>query len=83
MDPRDPPKSEPVDMPGPSLLYQVYVLRIWQDQAATRERPARLRFSLENPNTGNRRGFASFEAFVAFLQEELKPNRENKEIPDA
>lgn len=72
--PQEPKESTPAEPPSLSLLNQVYVLRIWQDQAATGERPALLRISLENPKNGNRRGFASFDAFVAFLQEEIKTN---------
>ena len=33
--------------------------------------PAAWRFSLEDPHTGERQGFATFEALIAFLQEAL------------
>jgi hypothetical protein len=45
--------------------YQSYVLRCWA------ERLPAWRFSLEDPNTGRRCGFADLEALLAFLQAEL------------
>lgn len=47
--------------------YHVYVLRVWQENAATPLRPAIWRFSLEDPQTRERRGYKSLEALVAFL----------------
>jgi len=72
-------ESEPVEKSHPAAINHIYVLRIWQDQSATIERPALLRFSLENPKTNIRRGFTSFEALVAFLKEDIKPLDEYKE----
>jgi hypothetical protein len=42
---------------------------MWQDQAAT----SGWRFSLEDPRTNQRRGFASLEALTQFLQGQLQP----------
>jgi len=46
--------------------YQVFLLRCWEERS---ERPesAAWRFSLQDPGTGLRRGFASLEALLAFL----------------
>jgi len=51
--------------------YQAYMLRLWQERPASSERPAVWRFSLEDPHTGKRRGFASLEELVTFLQRQL------------
>ncbi len=47
--------------------YQVYVLRMWRDQAAARDRPAVWRCSLEDPRTRQRRAFASPGELSQFL----------------
>ena len=46
--------------------YQVLLLRCWEERG---ERPESgvWRFSLQNPDTGLRRGFANLEALLAFL----------------
>ena len=57
--------------------YCAWLLRCW-----TRRGPeSAWRFSLEDPHTGERRGFAGLEALVAFLQAELA--RGCDEPPDA
>ena len=47
--------------------YRVYVLRSWQERTPAAEAPAVWRFSLEDPNTRQRRGFADLEALMSFL----------------
>ncbi len=76
----NPEKSVPAKSAKAAVRQQVFVLRIWQDQAATLEHSAQLRFSLENPQTGNRRGFTDFKTFITFLQEEINPYFESKDI---
>ncbi len=49
--------------------YCSYLLRCWQEQQLVHLGPAAWRFSLEDPHTGERQGFATFEALIAFLQE--------------
>ncbi len=49
------------DRPG----YLAYLVRLWQVTSAGR--PV-WRASLENPHTGERRGFADLDALVAFLK---------------
>ena len=56
---------------GPAPRYRAWVLRCWEtaDQEADRSPP--WRFSLEDPHTRGRLGFAGMDALVAFLQAEL------------
>lgn len=63
---------------GP-LVYHTYLLRFW----AVRGRvglPAVWRFSLTDPRTGERQGFADLETLVAFLRGQMEgeppPDRE-------
>ena len=49
-----------------AATYQVYVIRCWQEQAI----PPVWRFSLEDPNTGNQRGFSCLPELVVFLESE-------------
>jgi hypothetical protein len=46
--------------------YLAYMLRLWQVGSGEE---LTWRASLENPHTGERRGFANLEALVAFLEE--------------
>lgn len=50
----------------PSPRYCAYLLRCWEEPPGS---PAAWRFSLEDPHTGERRGFASLESLMAYLQE--------------
>jgi hypothetical protein len=50
--------------------YCSYLLRFWQERGLPPGR-AVWRFNLEDPHTGQRQGFASLEAFVAYLQAEM------------
>ncbi len=50
--------------------YQSYLLRLW---CVPGERGATWRASLENPQTGERHGFASLDAMVAFLRRQIDP----------
>lgn len=54
-----------------SSRYCSYLLRCWQEAGSTQWAGAAWRFSLEDPRTGERHGFASFAALIAFLQERL------------
>ena len=53
-------------------LYQVYVLRLWQEPGEPREDCAMWRFVLEEPKTGQRRGFVDFSALIDFLKSEMQ-----------
>jgi hypothetical protein len=51
-----------------TMQYQVYVMRLWRDKTPSEETSSGWRFSIENPSTGQRRGFSSLEELVAFLE---------------
>jgi hypothetical protein len=60
------------DIPTRTSRYQSYVVRCWQEHSFHAGRETRVwRFSLENPRTNLRRGFATFEALLISLQAEL------------
>ena len=65
-----------MDLSGKYARYQVYVLRLWQEPGDTREHSATWRFVLEEPKTGQRRGFADFGALMDFLKTEIQMQEE-------
>lgn len=65
-------RGNPLSRSGERLRYQVYVLRLWQEQSDSPEHPAIWRFVLEEPKTGQQRGFTSFAALMDFLEMELQ-----------
>jgi hypothetical protein len=50
--------------------YRSYLLRFWETRGLTLGAPVQWRFSLEDPRTGEKHGFADLAALVAFLQEQ-------------
>ena len=60
--------TEPLD-------YQSYLLRLWRAPGGAGQP---WRASLENPLTGERRGFADLEALVAYLHDEI----EGESVPE-
>jgi hypothetical protein len=52
---------------GPSARHRVYLLTVWREEGDGRSGSSGLRFSLKDPRTGERRGFASLEALAAAL----------------
>jgi hypothetical protein len=52
------------------MQYHVYMLRFWQERSQDEASPA-WRFSLEDPHTGERYGFADCDGLYAFLNEEI------------
>lgn len=56
---------------GPTPRYRAWVLRCWEATGDEAELPAPWRFSLEDPHTRERRGFADLESLSAFLRAEL------------
>ena len=65
------PKGLPLEtaMTTQEPRYLAYMLRLWQ----VRDNEEMLwRASLEDPHTGERRGFASLEMLCAFLQEQTR-----------
>jgi len=56
--------------------YRAYLLRVWRVQQADR---AVWRASLEDPHTGERRGFASLAQLIDYLQQTLEKQPRNEE----
>jgi hypothetical protein len=58
--------------------YLAYMLRLWQvrnnDEMVWRA-------SLEDPHTGERRGFGSLEMLVAFLREQTRAETRQRDSP--
>jgi hypothetical protein len=66
------------DMTKKPCRYVSYVLRCWQESSVHRGRETRVwRFSLQNPRTNQRRGFATLEALLVSLQEGLSDEKDN------
>ena len=61
-----------MDPSGTHSRYQVYVLRLWQEPSDTQEPSATWRYVLEEPKTGQRRGFRDLAALMDFLEMELQ-----------
>jgi len=52
--------------------YQSYLLRCWEVRSQQPDQPATWRYSLQDPQTEQKHGFADLEALVAFLQDEFE-----------
>ena len=63
--------------------YRSYVLTCWAEQSQDPSVPVVWRFSLEDPHTGQRRGFVSPEDLFAFLEQQMGmmpgADRDNRE----
>jgi hypothetical protein len=57
--------------------YRSYVLTFWEERGQDPDTPVVWRFSLQDPRTGQRRGFASLEKVVTFLRTELVSSEDN------
>lgn len=68
-----------VAMTGERQRYRSYLLRLWQ----TRDGEDQVwRASLETPGTGERRGFASLEDLVDFLQAQTRDQKNGTISPE-
>jgi hypothetical protein len=56
--------------------YRSYVLTFWEERSRDPDIPVVWRFSLQDPRTGQRHGFASLEEMVGFLRTELASNQD-------
>ena len=65
------------------LHYRSYLLRLWQVFDHRPDARLVVRCSLEDPHTGERRGFASLEALSTFLHDELVVGGEQGRGPRA
>jgi hypothetical protein len=64
---------------GPTM--RAYMLRFWKVGGTDSQAAPTWRFSLEDPHTGEKLGFADLEALVAFLSEELGGTPDRVEVP--
>ena len=55
----------------PRLRYHRFILALWQEADEGPGDHASWRFSLEDPHTGQRLGFAEFDQLIAFLTEQM------------
>jgi hypothetical protein len=53
-------------------LYRAFMLRCWEVRSPQPGGPVTWRFSLEDPHTGEKHGFADLEVLTDFLQAELE-----------
>jgi hypothetical protein len=51
--------------------YRSYLLTFWEERGRDSQIAPEWRFSLEDPHTGQRRGFACLADLVAFLEQEV------------
>ncbi len=56
--------------------YRAFLLTLWEERSRDRDWPQVWRFRLEDPRTGQRRGFASLEALVEALNQEMDERSE-------
>ena len=73
-------KSRQRDMMKPVDLkkrYQSYLLRLWVEDVNGKQV---WRISLEDPFSGERRGFASRRDLCAYLEEKMSTSIENQEV---
>ena len=61
--------------------YQAYMLRCWESRGERPGQPGTWRFSLENVETKEKRGFGDLAALVAFMEEELQRNQPAQIVP--
>lgn len=64
---------------GRAPRYHAWILRCWEVNGGAPPRPTPWHFSLEDPHTRERQGFASMESLVAFLLDELADTRDGPE----
>ena len=59
--------------------YRSYLLRLWVENENGKRA---WRISLENPFTGERRGFANLIDLCTYLKEKMQAENENQEVSD-
>jgi hypothetical protein len=62
------------------LHYRSYLLRFWQERPPPSGAPplGRWRFSLEDPHSGARLGFADFDQLIGFLTNQMQSNSQEE-----
>lgn len=61
--------------------YRAYLLRFWEERGQPTS-VAVWRFSLEDPHTGQRHGFATLDALLAFLQTQIDGEQQSHQTGD-
>jgi len=51
--------------------YRSYLLTFWEERSQDSKAPKVWRFSLEDPHTGQRHGFATLGALITALEQEM------------
>ena len=51
--------------------YRAFLLTLWEERSRDRDSPQVWRFRLEDPRTGQQRGFARLEELVEALKQEM------------
>ena len=51
--------------------YRTYLLTVWEERSRDPSLPRRWHFRLDDPRTGQRRGFADLHALMAALEQEM------------
>ena len=59
--------------------YHSFLITMWQERSQSTDVSVVWRFRMEDPHTGQRRGFADMDALVAALQQEIEDS--NAEEP--
>jgi hypothetical protein len=59
--------------------YRTFLLTLWEEGSRDGGSPPVWRFRLEDPRTGQQRGFASLEALVEALQQVMADRDEEKD----
>ncbi len=60
--------------------YRSFLITMWEERSRDTDVSVVWRFRMEDPHTGQRRGFADLEAMVAALQQEM--GKSGAEQPD-
>ena len=55
--------------------YHTYLLTMWEERSLDADTPVVWRFRLEDPRTGERKGYADLEALVRRLEQEMSGAR--------
>ena len=59
--------------------YHTFLVTLWEERNQDSNLPSVWRFRLEDPRTGQRRGFTNLQALMAILEQEMVEDREKKE----
>jgi hypothetical protein len=65
-----------------SQRYRVFLLSVWCDGDRSEMEVQQLRFRLEDPHTGERRGFDGSDSMVSYLIASLSEHSDEDQISD-